>query len=133
MSTGKTIISKEQAEKYRSTGTSNISIFVNGRTHSFVATRFSASRAFVEMESHDESIFIDYGGDLGPGEHELTDKDLYVIYRDPPGNTFHRVTDGTLKVVVEGNDFKATLQNLKLLELDGKTTARLSGTYTVKL
>ncbi|MFC6296857.1 hypothetical protein GNF76_18145 [Pseudomonas sp. CCM 7893] len=133
MSTGKTIIGKEQAEKYHATGTSDISIFVNGRTHSFVATRFSASRAFVEMESHDESIFIDYGGDLGPGEHELTAKDLHVIYRDPPGHTFNRVTDGTLKVVVVGNTFKATLQNLRLLELDGETTARLSGTYTINL
>ncbi|QLG95818.1 hypothetical protein HZF02_29625 [Pseudomonas yamanorum] len=133
MSTGKTIIGEGQAEKHRATGTSDISIFVNGRTHSFVATRFSASRAFVEMESHDEIIFIDYGGDLGPGEHELTAKDLHVIYRDGPGHTFNRVTDGTLKVVVVGDAFKATLQNLRLLELDGETTARLSGTYTINL
>ena len=133
MSSEKLIFSKKQTEKYKTSGSSEINIFVHGSTHTFHATSYSGARAFVSMESLDELIYIDYGGDLEEGEHLLTAQDLTVLYRDPPGNSFNRVTDGTLKVVVSGNTFKATFQNLKVVELDGVTTARFSGSYTINI
>lgn len=65
MSTGRTLPSKEQVEKYKTLGSSNINIFVNGSTHSFQATGYAGTRAFVSLDTFDENISIDYGGDLG--------------------------------------------------------------------